>query len=307
MMTPEQAWELMRRGVKRRLNANLTEQMQQFEADDEPAFGKPGWAMRLVDERVKRAKNAAQRCYVACRTEWSEQGRTECVAFFEAIYNYGLIPLFTEHNLDAERQFTRLRVRVDKGNHVSHRTALARAREIDAANQRRRAGMAILRRGWRDQIENDKRDCNLRQRLRRVAVKEGKIRKPGPTVTEHTREFREIAGKLWIDMLEDSRFRQDSLQPKKRSGNRSFRPHVNMEQLKAIAKRLDVEGFEPEQYLEGKAPRDALSALNKDKKRTDDDYTNWSKIATGRDRKLIKAMRRTLSRCAEFVRGQSRK
>jgi hypothetical protein len=172
----------MRRGVKRRLNANLTELMQEFEADDEPASGKPGWAMRLADEQVKRAKNAAQRCYDACRTEWGKQGRTERHPFFEAVYKYALMPLISEHNLDAERQFKRLIAPVNTGNGVSRRTALARAREIDAANQRRIAGMAILRRGWRDQIENDKRDCDLRERLRQAALKEGKIRRPGPRV-----------------------------------------------------------------------------------------------------------------------------
>jgi hypothetical protein len=227
-MTPERAWELMRRGVKRRPNANLTELMQQFEADDEPTFGKHGWAMRLADEQVKRAKDAAQRCYGACRTEWENQGRTEwkknsraeCHAFFQAVYKYGLIPLISECNLDAERQFKRLTARLNKGNGVSRRTALARAREIDAANQRRIAGMAILRRGWRDQIENDQRDCNLRKRSPRAAVKEGKIDKPGPKVTDRMQEFRELAGPLRIDMVEDSRFRRDSLQPKKHSGNR---------------------------------------------------------------------------------------
>lgn len=119
MMTPERAWELMRRGVKRRLNANLTELMQEFEADDEPASGKPGWAMRVANAEVKRAKDAAQRCYDACRTEWKKQDRMESFAFFEAVYKYGLIPLISERNLDAERQFKRLTARVNKGNGVN--------------------------------------------------------------------------------------------------------------------------------------------------------------------------------------------
>lgn len=131
--------------------------------------------MRLADEQVKRAKNAAQQCCDACRTERGKQDRTECGAFFDAVYKYGLLPLVTERNIDAERQFERSIARVKKGNGVSRRTALARARKIDAANLRRGADMAILRRGWRDQIENDKRDCDLRERRRRADQTRRKI------------------------------------------------------------------------------------------------------------------------------------
>jgi hypothetical protein len=238
MMTPERAWELMRRGVKRRLNANLTELMQQFEADDEPAFGKHGWAMHLADAQVKRAKDAAQRCYDACRTEWKKQSRTESFAFFQAVYKYGLIPLISECNLDAERQFKRLTARLSKGNGVSRRTALARTREIDAANQRRIAGLAILRRGWRDQIENDQRDCNLGKRLRRAAVKEGKIRKPGPKVKKKMQEFRVLAAKLWREKQDESRLARKREDAK-------YLPRVTLQQLKEIAVALDDAGFTP--------------------------------------------------------------
>jgi hypothetical protein len=311
MMTPERAWELMRRGVKRRLNANLTELMQQFEADDEPSSGKPGWAMRLADAEVRRAKDAAQRCYEACRTEWKKQNRTESFAFFEAVYKYGLIPLISERNLDAERRFKGLTARVNKRNGVNRRTALARTREIDAANQRRIAGLAILRRGWRDQIENDQRDCNLGKRLRRAAVKKGKIRKPGPKVKKKMQEFRVLAAKLWREQQDESRRARNGEDGK-------FRPHLTLRQLKEIAVALDVAGFTPPHlYLEGKKLRTELSERNSNFGNTKKDAApadhpvpgaakppailKWVHIANGEDQRLIKAMRTVLSRCASLI------
>jgi hypothetical protein len=268
VITPQQAWKAMRKGFELRSARIAADVITRFEEDVEKIESGSTLALRLrrlVEIEVDHTDRVAEKYYEACCEIWELLGRRKCRAFFQAVLDHCLLPLLRQRGRVVERQ-------VNSGPFSS-----APSSDINAAIVRYRERLAVLRMKWRNRLEIDAHNSELKQQGDGDSGRT--IRKrPGPARTR-SREFVELVRSLWV------------------SGKGKNR-QSSEERLLRIAGELDRAGYvPPSKYLERAAARELKKFNSTHARTTPGPIRTWAQLATG-DKDQRRAMGKLLSRYA---------
>lgn len=178
----------MRKGVELRRPLIAAEVIQLFE-DDVEKIGREGSPAsrlrRLVEVEVDHTDRIAEKYYEACCEIWEMLGRRKCPAFFQAVLDHCLLPLFGQRGRAVERQLN------------LHHYPTAQPSEIDDAIARYGECLASLRTKWRNRLEIEAHNSQLLEQRREAGAEaeaeadetiRANTRKPGPK-RRRDREF----------------------------------------------------------------------------------------------------------------------
>lgn len=237
----------------------------------------PAW----VDIEIADMNRRAEWSYNACCEVWQIQGRARCRAFFRAVFDWCLTPLFatrfSSFKYELEKHQTRTHRRIPQGistifGHMK--------REVDR-----------LRSDWNTRLEIATRDAEHQERLSHelegeqafttlTSVQSGTNKKKPGRLPTRDPDFQALAGRLWMEEM--------------KGGTR-----VGSHGLKRIASELDVSDFKkPSDYLEGSAAKE-LKAHNRNYGNSSEKkIMTWTALVEEEDKDRLRAMRKVLSRCA---------
>jgi len=290
--TPEQVWQHIYRDFELRLPLIVSAMTEQFEHDVEERSpeeyrqdNEDNRLKTIVEIEMDYTAKTAEMFYQACCEIWEILGCQKSEAFFQAIFNYCLLPLFKQRGQALRRQLKRRGSQeIDSG-------------KLDAAIGRYADYLASLEFKWRRRLvieeRNSKkakrRDLDLSQRA--VVEKDfgtpkttecddgSRTHKPGPE-RKLDEKFVECAGRLW-------------------GKNQDTKRRVSKQKLLTIADCLDKKGYTPpKNYLE-KRVADELKDFNSKNARTaSGSITCWKSLVNSGDKNFVAGMRKLLSRCA---------
>ena len=237
--------------------------------------------LRYIDERAKWS-------FQTCCEIWEIQGRWQSRAFFRAVFEKVLSPLFSAYPRSVATDMTMKDGRTGK---LGRSTAVLEHFDRDVRG---------LTREWDKRLEIEARNNEYQERLagareaqetHRITVQKPKsshedkpqLKKPGPT-RKRDSEFETLAGSLWREA-------------------QSPTGKVNEGGLARIAKALDASQFnKPSDYLEGKAAQDLKDHNQKFANSNAKKIMSWTALVEKGDKDQVAAMRKLLSRCAGTIR-----
>jgi hypothetical protein len=113
--TPEQAWNLMSDDFvlrNTRMTIGMTEQFQEDIEKIESELRRTGRSgtglQKCIELELKHTDDDAGKLYQACCDVWETQGRQRCRAFFQAIADYCLYPMFKKRRAAVIRRLKRI-------------------------------------------------------------------------------------------------------------------------------------------------------------------------------------------------------
>lgn len=272
VMTPAHVWNTLRESLELRKIQIAAEAIRLFEDDVEKIRNRESSASRLgdlVEIELDHTNRLAEKYYEACSEIWGMLGRRKCRAFFQAVLDYCLLPLFKQRKHAIERQVNR------------RRYPMTQPADIDRASVRYGERLASMRVIWRNRLEIEAHNSEIVEQKREPKPDEQtsvNSRKPGPR-RRLPKEFVEVARDLWEKAQDD-------------------RGHVTHEKLEEIAADLDKREFNPPQkYLE-KSAGEELARTNSRSAHSLGPIKTWRELARRGDKDAIRGMRKMLSRCA---------
>lgn len=233
-----------------------------------------------VELEIKNTDERAQALYDACCEVWEIHGLKRSRAFFRAVFDYCLTPLFATRRscLQAELTSRDSVLRTPGGSTAAQRSL---ARRMDQ-----------LRAKWNTKLEIETRDIETRERLaqaRDAHTAQAPVRSSSPIANRsktgrkerRAHDFTAFAGSLW----------------KQKKGTTG---RVSHDDLKAIGDELDSQKLiPPARYLEKNAAKELKARNSKNaNSKSGGAIQTWGVLVTRADKDDLRAMRRLLIRCA---------
>jgi hypothetical protein len=237
-----------------------------------------------IELEIRDTDDRAQALYDACCEVWEIHGLTRTRAFYRAILDNCLETLFSVRRACVQAELTRR----DKLMNAPGRSSAA----LGSLARR----MQQLRSTWNTKLEKEARDSEIRERLARERTIQFPLTPvssaPGGTKVQAfpkskagrkrrlQQEFIAFARRLWREKQGSTR-------------------RVSATDLRWIADQLDMSGYTPPaDYLETKAAKDLKGNNSKKAHSRAGAILRWSDLVARGDKESIRAMRKTLSRCA---------
>jgi hypothetical protein len=184
IITPGQAWDLMRETYDLRLSEIVRERTERLQEDVEKissAKGKGGNSRNYLDDRIevelKHTNDRAERIYQLCCEIWSHK---KCAAFFQALFQNCLLPLFRGREGAVIGQL--------KEEHRSLKSARS-----DAAIRSFGEDIACLRNEWKVRLDAESRGCeHIKPRSGEILGRDPRTMESAVFVTETPRTAPEI-------------------------------------------------------------------------------------------------------------------
>lgn len=273
--TPQQAWDILGEDVTLRHSLMVREWNEQqqnvskidFESNER---GDSWYFPDRIDAEIKITDERAQELYDACCEVWEIHGLSKNRAFYRAVFEYSLQPLFDTRQIGLRCDIARYYI--FKG-----------VQENEAAPVFLATGMDDLRSKWNTKLEIATRESEARARAARAREaqvltaslvspksKAGRPAKLSP-------EFIESAASLWRD--------------KQNSSHR-----VSNGDLLLIARELDGLKFvPPAKFLGPKTAGELRSRNSRSSRSTAGAILSWESLVHSKDKELVRAMRRLMS------------
>lgn len=295
--TSQQAWNILREDVTLRHSLMVREWNEQRQKDisgidfDSNERGDSWYFPARVELEIRDTNERAQGLYDACCEVWEIHGLSKNRAFYRAVFEFCLEPLFATRRSCVQSELTRRdTLKRNPGNCTAALGSFARR-------------MDQLRSRWNTRLEKETRDSETRERAARareaqagrtitrpeVSAFPTSKSKPGrPARLSH--EFVAAAGRLWGE---------------KQSATR----RVSGGDLLSIADELDRENFvPPADFLPQKMAAELRQMNSKRAHSTSGAILSWTALVQSDDKDLVRTMRQLMSRSckqmSENISGQ---